>query len=222
MDVTDNARDPQQPQEAQQPGASASSSQQQGGSSASPSSRQQDQYSPDAQQQGSVAQRRGRLPSLWSGRSPFELMRQLDQDMDRLWSQIWGGGQTGRRSMARGDDLQQLWMPQLDIFEREGKMHVHADLPGMKKEDIKLSVENDQLVISGERRSSHEEGDRQTGGFWHSERSYGSFHRAVPLPEGVDPSTADASFRDGVLEVRFDAPKRAQQQTRTIPISEDS
>jgi HSP20 family protein len=107
---------------------------------------------------------------------------------------------------------------QLDVFEREGKMHVHADLPGMRKEDIRLSIESDQLVISGERRSSHEEGDRQKGGLWHSERSYGSFYRTVPLAEGVDPSTAQASFKDGVLEVRFDAPRRAQQQARTIQI----
>ncbi len=97
-------------------------------------------------------------------------------------------------------------------------MHVHADLPGMRKEDIRLSIESDQLVISGERRSSHEEGDRQKGGLWHSERSYGSFYRTVPLAEGVDPSTAQASFKDGVLEVRFDAPRRAQQQARTIQI----
>jgi HSP20 family protein len=72
-------------------------------------------------------------------------------------------------------------------------------------------------VISGERRSQHEEGDRQKG-YWHSERSYGSFYRSVPLPEGVDASTANASFKDGVLEVSFDSPKHQKAQSRSIDI----
>jgi HSP20 family protein len=144
-------------------------------------------------------------------------MRQLDEDMDRLWSQLWGG--VRGRGVARGQgDLQQAWMPPLEVFERDGKLHVHADLPGLRKEDIKLSIEQDQLVIQGERRSQHEEGDREKGGYWHSERSYGSFYRTVALPEGVDPQTADASFKDGVLDVSFDAPKRLQQQSRSIDI----
>lgn len=213
MDSKDKARDQQQ--QAQQPGASTSSSKQQGGSVSSP--RQQDQYAPTSSQQGgALSQRRAGLPSLWN-RSPFELMRQLDEDMDRLWDRFWGG--RGRNLSAGGrGDIQQMWMPALEVFERDGKLHVHADLPGMNKEDVKLNVEQDQLVISGERRSQHEEGDREKGGYWHSERSYGSFYRTVPLPEGVDPATAQASFKDGVLDVSFDAPKRPPSQSRSIEI----
>lgn len=111
-----------------------------------------------------------------------------------------------------------MWMPQVEVREEGGKLHVCADLPGMKKEDVKLSLEGDQLILQGERQSSREEG-QQGSGFYHSERSYGAFYRSIPLPEGIDPQTAKADFKDGVLDVTFDAPRRPQQQSRQIDIS---
>lgn len=210
---------------------------QQGGSSSSPSSAQQEQFSPSSAQQGGsnlpqqggsnlpqqgsspLARRGGSgfAPSLWSGRGgPFELMHRLEDDMDRLFQQVWGGGR--RLMRGRGSEAAQMWVPAVEIYERGGKLHVHADLPGMRKEDVKLSVEADQLVLQGERRSSHEESDQQSG-YYHSECSYGSFYRAIPLPEGIDPATADANFKDGILDVSFDAPKKQQEQSRQIKIN---
>ena len=208
----------------QQGSTGSQSSTQQGGGSSSSSSGQQDQYSPSSTQQGGSNLARpggsgGSMPSPWRSRSgPFEMMRRLDEDMDRLFNQLWSGGRSLMRG-GRGGDVQSMWMPQVEVFERDGKLHVHADLPGMKKDDVKLSIEGDQLVIQGERRSSHEEGGQQAG-FYHSERSYGSFYRAIPLPEGVDSSKADANFKDGVLDVSFDAPKKQQAQSRNIEIRE--
>jgi HSP20 family protein len=203
----------------QQTGAGSQSSAQQGGASSS-SSTQQEQFSPSGQQQGGdrLARRgSGATPSLWSGRGgPLELIRRLDEDMDRLINQFWGGGQGLMR--GRGGDMPATtWMPQVEVFERDGKLHVHADLPGLRKEDVKLTIEQDQLVIQGERRSSREEGGQQSG-YYHSERSYGSFYRTIPLPEGVESGTADASFKDGVLDVSFDAPRKQQAQSRQIDI----
>jgi HSP20 family protein len=219
MKTTDNARNPQQ------------QGQQQAGS-ATPSSRQQDQYAPSQQQAGGVSQRSGTsdlqsrkvsdvqsnraVAPLWA-RSPFELMHQLDEDMDRLFGQLWGGG----RGRSFGSGVPRMWVPQIEVFEDGGKLHVHADLPGMKKDDIKVSVEQDQLVIEGERRSAHEDREQQ-GGYWHSERSYGNFFRTLALPEGVDPATIDASFKDGVLDVSFDAPKGLSSQSRRIDIRDGS
>jgi HSP20 family protein len=178
---------------------------------------QQEAYNPGGGQQGgSLSRRGGGAPSLFGARSsPFDMLRRLDEDVDRLFQQIWGGG----RSLMRGraSDVPSVWMPQVELREEGGKLHVCADLPGLKKQDVKLSIEGDQLVLQGERQSSREEGERG-GNFYHSERSYGSFYRSIPLPEGVDPQTAQADFKDGVLDVTFDAPRRPQQQSRQIEI----
>jgi HSP20 family protein len=136
--------------------------------------------------------------------------------MDRLFNQVWGGGR--RRMRGRSADAPQMWMPQVEMCERGGKLHVFTDLPGMRKDDVKLSIDGDQLVIEGERRSSHDEGAQQQGGFFHTERSYGSFYRSIPLPESVDPGTVDASFKDGVLDVCFDVPKPQQAKSRQVQI----
>lgn len=218
--------DKQQGSQSQQAGT-----QQQGGSSSTsaPRDAQQDQYSvPGGQQggvpqqhqagRGNVAQRGGGMPSLWGRGGPFELVRRLDEDMDRLFRQFWGGARGLARGAPGGGDVPQIWMPQLEMCERDGKLHVFADLPGMKKEDVKLSIDGDQLVIEGERRSGHDDTSQQQGGFFHTERSYGSFYRAISLPDGVDPATADASFKDGVLDVSFDAPKAQQPKSRRLEI----
>ena len=210
-----------------QPGGQAqqysSGSGQQGGQTSPASGQpgsQQEAYGQGTGQQGGSLSRRGGsgMPSLFGTRgSPFDMLRRLDEDVDRLFQQIWGGG---RRSLMRGrsTDAQSMWMPQVEVTEEGGKLHVYADLPGLKKEDVKLSLEGDQLVLQGERQSSREEG-QQGGGYYHSERSYGSFYRSIPLPEGVDPQTAQANFKDGVLDVTFEAPRRPQQQSRQIDIS---
>jgi HSP20 family protein len=191
--------------------------QQGGGAASSQQGSQQEAFSPTRSQQGgAVSRRSGGAPSLFSGRGgPFDMLRRLDEDMDRLFQQLWGGG----RGMMRGrsSETPSMWMPQVEIREQGGKLHVYADLPGLRKEDVKLSVEGDQLILQGERQSAHEEG-QQGGDFYHSERSYGSFYRSIPLPEGVDPQNVDASFKDGVLDVSFDAPRVQKQQARQIDI----
>jgi len=226
-----NTRDPQQGSTGSQQPASnpsggqaqqyASGSGQQGGPSTPASGQQgsqQEAYSPGTGQQGGGALSRSgsTMPSLFGSRlSPFEMFRRLDEDMDRLFHQIWDGGRSLAR--GRGGDAPSMWMPQVEMREEGGKLHVCADLPGMKKEDVKLSVEGDQLILQGERQSSREEG-QQGGSYYHSERSYGSFYRSIPLPEGVDSQTVQANFKDGVLDVTFDAPRRPQPQSRQIDI----
>jgi HSP20 family protein len=179
------------------------------------------------QQGGEIAGRgssSGGMPSLFGfggrGGSPFDMLRRLDEDVDRLFQQIWGGGRSLMRGRGAAADVPAMWIPQVEIHQEGGKLHVCADLPGLRKEDVTLSLEGDQLILQGERQSSREEG-QQGSGLYHSERSYGSFYRSIPLPEGVDPQSAQASFKDGVLDVAFEAPRLAQQQARKIEIRDE-
>jgi HSP20 family protein len=201
---------------------------QQGSTSSPQQGGQQQQFSSTGGQQGGTVRRGGSggpgMPSLFGGfggrGGPFEMLRRLDEDVDRLFHEFIGGGRNLLRGGGpRGAGAQaSMWLPQVEVCEQGGKLHVYADLPGLSKEDVQISIQDDQLVVQGERRSSSEEG-QQGSGYYHSERSYGSFFRSIPLPEGVNPETAEASFKDGVLDVCFDAPNR-QPRSRQIPIRE--
>jgi HSP20 family protein len=147
-------------------------------------------------------------------------MRQMAQDMDRLFTSFG----FAPMSYGLGDDLwsdrsggtaQGLWAPQVETFRRGDKLVVRADLPGLRKEDVKVEVEDGVLTISGERREENEE-DR--GDFYRSERSYGQFYRALQLPEGVGEEQCDATFKDGVLEVSLKAPKETERRAKQIPV----
>jgi HSP20 family protein len=102
-------------------------------------------------------------------------------------------------------------MPDIDVFEREGKLVVRADLPGLSKDDVRVEVDEGALVMQGERRQEREV---EGSGTYRSERFYGSFRRVIPLPEGIDPDTAEAHFENGVLEVSFRLPQQKARGKR--------
>lgn len=163
-----------------------------------------------------IARREQSLPSLIGG-SPFAFMRRFPEEMDRLFEDF-GFGRGGLvPSLGRGFD-QALWSPQVEMFEREGRLVVRADLPGMKKDDVNVEITDDAVIIRGERRDESEE-NRE--GYYHSERSYGSFYRSIPLPEGVNADQADATFRNGVLEITMQAPARRESRSRRLDIREE-
>ena len=146
---------------------------------------------------------------LWApfGAGPFSMMRRLSEEMDR-----WFEGLSGARpalfdyGTAGGARAATLWSPQIDVREREGKLVISADLPGVKREDLNVEIEPEAIVIRGERRETTSSNER---GLYRSERMYGSFYRQIPLPEGASTQNAQATFRDGVLEIEIDVPKRA-------------
>src|SRR5918999_743928 len=134
--------------------------------------------------------------------SPFSLMRRFSEEMDRLFGSYGFGGSLASgvgREFGRLTDLEgSMWLPQVETFEREGKLIVRADLPGLNKDDIDVDITDDTIRIRGERRQEKEENEE---GYYRSERSYGSFYREIPLPGGVNGDEANASFRNGVLEI---------------------
>ncbi len=111
------------------------------------------------------------------------------------------------------------WSPRVDVVEREGEFVVHADLPGMTKEDVNVAVTDGMLTIEGERKWDKKE-ERQ--GYAYSECRYGSFYRCIPLPEGADTTKATAEFRKGVLEVTMPTAPRPEQKLHRVEVREAS
>src|SRR5262249_11858986 len=104
--------------------------------------------------------------------------------------------------------------PHVDMFERNGKLVLSADMPGLSKDDVKVDITEDAVLIEGERKYEHEEHE---GGVYRSERSYGQFRRHIPLPQGVKTESATANFKNGVLEITMEAPQLTKTRRR-IPI----
>jgi HSP20 family protein len=132
---------------------------------------------------------------------PFELMRRMNEEMNRAFG--------GLVREERG-----AWTPSIEVRERDNNLVVSADLPGMNKDDVKIEVTEDGLIIRGERKRKEEE---RREGFYRSEVSYGEFYRAIPLPEGADLDKARAQFNNGVLEVTVPIPE-SRRKPREIPI----
>jgi len=122
----------------------------------------------------------------------------------------------GRRaSEDRRMDQPAAWVPPLEIVDRDGQLVIRAEVPGVSKDQLRVDVEDGQLVISGERTQDFEE---KRGNVYRSERSYGRFTRVVALPEGADAEQAKATFAKGVLEVTLPAP--ARPRGKSIEIAE--
>jgi HSP20 family protein len=105
-------------------------------------------------------------------------------------------------------------MPAVDVFEKADKFVVKAELPGIREDDIHVSVVGDTLSIRGEKKTETEVKEED---YYRSERSYGSFYRSIPLPSKVDANKIEATFEDGVLEVAL--PKSAKAKPKKIAVS---
>lgn len=149
-------------------------------------------------------------------RDPFELLRQMTSELDRVFDEpAWPSFRWPTSAIAAPDAV--AWSPEIDVFEKDHRLVTKVDLPGMKKEDVKVEVTDGHLAISGERKSETEE---TKDNVYRCEREYGSFYRAVPLPEGVKIEDVKASFSDGVLEVSVPLPVKSEAKVRKVEIEE--
>ncbi|MGH7679604.1 MAG: Hsp20/alpha crystallin family protein [Gemmatimonadaceae bacterium] len=154
-------------------------------------------------------------PVYGRGRTPFSLMRTMMDDMDRFFENFSFGGLRSnllRDGTALADAV---WSPQVETFRRGDKLVIRADLPGLRKDDVNVDVDNDMLTLTGERRDEHEE---ERDGFYRTERTYGRFYRAIPLPPEVNADQVEASFKDGVLEVSLPAPREEGARRKRIAV----
>ena len=144
-------------------------------------------------------------------RDPFALLRQVTAQLDRAFAEPFWPGARWPASRA----LEGIWAPKIDVFEREGHLVTRIDLPGLRKEDITVELRDGHLVVAGERKIENEV---EKENVYRTEREYGTFYRAVPLPEGVKAEQVKATFAEGVLEVTVPLPARVAPAATRIAI----
>jgi HSP20 family protein len=146
---------------------------------------------------------------------PFEVMRRFGDELNDVFADFgswrdWPVPFWGFRSTTGFE-------PRVDVFERDKKLVVRADVPGLDPKELKVEITEEALTLEGERKEEKEE---RHEGVYRSERSYGHFVRRIPLPEGVEADKAEASFRNGVLEVTMPAPALPETHARRLEIKE--
>jgi len=127
----------------------------------------------------------------------------------------------GRAPVRKEGDRQEAlrvaeWAPLVDITEDPKEYLIKAELPEIKKDEIKIGVQNDVLVISGERKYEKEEKDKK---YHRIERAYGSFSRSFTIPEDADPDKVSAEFKEGVLHVHIPKSERAKPKSIEVKVS---
>jgi HSP20 family protein len=140
---------------------------------------------------------------------PSREMEEMERRFDDLFSwpslpALW----------RRAPSMEMVWAPAIDVFERDDRFVVRAELPGMKEEDIDVSVIGNRLIIKGERKA---ESEVETKDYYYSERSYGSFSRSMDMPSDVDAKKIKASYHDGVLEINL--PKTLGVKPKKVSVS---
>ena len=138
--------------------------------------------------------------------SPFNAEDRFENNLDRLFSSFWG----------RGVDTPAIvkeWLPSVDLYEEKDRVVVKAELPGIKKEDITLTLKEDTLTLQAERKQEREEENER---YHVREGSYGSFHRVLTLPAEVKADKATADYKDGILTIHL--PVAEESKARKIKI----
>ena len=140
----------------------------------------------------------------WPG---FGRLTNLRDEIDRLF-------ETPLAELTRTSQLLSGWNPALDVYEDKDNLVVKAEIPGMKREDIDVSLHDGSLSISGERKSESKHEDAET---YHSERFFGKFQRTVTLPTPVAADKVKAQYKDGILTVTL--PKTEEAKPKHIDVN---
>jgi len=146
---------------------------------------------------------RGALsPANQGGFSPFNEINRIRNEIFRIFEDPFG-------FVSQPSTLFEGWTPPVDVHEDKDKITVRAELPGMKKEDIEVTVVGDTLTISGERKQEEQKREGET---YRSERYLGRFQRSITLPAEVDPNKIQATYKDGVLTVSLNKSEQAKRK----------
>ncbi|HJV53568.1 MAG TPA: Hsp20 family protein [Noviherbaspirillum sp.] len=159
---------------------------------------------------GQDAQERSWIPNLmqiWD--EPLSMMRRMSEEMDQLVgrfiarpAQLYGRARTAAAPPG-------TWSPAVEVAQGQDKLVICAELPGVRRDDVKVEIKNDRVTIEGERRPAQQSQELQR-----TERNYGHFYRVIALPEGAEPDAASAALHDGVLEITVPVPEGGKRARR--------
>jgi HSP20 family protein len=163
------------------------------------------------------------VPKLGAGRRRVPVRRDdgaspfwpLQQEMNRLFDDFFRGWGSDLAPFRAFEEGLSAFAPRIDMTEDEKAVQIAAELPGVDEKDVEISVSGDILTIRGEKKAEREDKGRN---YYRMERSYGSFHRAIPLPVGVDQDKVEASFKKGVLSITLPKTAEAQRQAKKITV----
>jgi len=146
--------------------------------------------------------------------NPFREM----EDIQRRMSSLFEGNLLRRSNLTNGEESITVpeWAPVVDIIEDESEYLIKVELPEVQKDDVKVTVENGTLTISGERKAEKEQKGRK---FHRVERNYGRFERSFTIPDDSQPDNAKAEFKDGVLRVRLAKSEKARPKQIDVEVS---
>src|SRR5918997_4355122 len=131
-------------------------------------------------------------------------------EMNRMFDDMLGGLTRRSGGQQQRAELTE-WAPAIDVVTKDGDLVIRAELPDVKQEDVDITLQNNVLTLSGERKAEQEE---ERGGYYVRERRYGSFSRSLTVPEGVDESKIHARYENGVLEVTVEGAAEVQEPKR--------
>ncbi|HET6489676.1 MAG TPA: Hsp20/alpha crystallin family protein [Syntrophales bacterium] len=137
----------------------------------------------------------------------------LQRDMNRLFDDFFRGFDLKPLRMA--DERWAGFNPRMDLEETEKEYRITAELPGMEEKDVEVFLTGNSITLKGEKKEEKEEKGKN---YYHTERSYGSFHRTVPLPDGIDLKKVDAEFKNGVLMVKLPKTVEAKTKSKKVPV----
>jgi HSP20 family protein len=140
-------------------------------------------------------------------RPEFGLFGSLQREIDRLFDDF-----------THGLGGQGNLLPSMDVTESDKEIEIAAELPGLERKDVDISIEDNVLTIRGEKKIEREEKDEKNKNYRLAERSYGVFYRVLELPNGIDPSKVQATMSNGVLKIKI--PKPARSEAKKIEVKE--
>lgn len=153
------------------------------------------------------------LPSILGSRTEFPTLFPLRREIDRLFDDFVKG--MDLQTWPAVEEESTAFMPKLDVRETEKDIVVTAELPGVNERDVEVTLSDDILSIRGEKKEEKEE---KLKGYYRMERSYGSFHRSIRLPQEIETDKVQAVFKNGVITITMPKDKAAQKQAKQIQV----